>query len=97
MASASRDIRYWSERRATAVVAPEPADDSIVRFGLIVTIVREDNREQTFRICRIIRHRQGLRASTTSGIGAESDDGPSHGKLAIAGIAPLGSIRILVR
>jgi transcription elongation GreA/GreB family factor len=50
MASASRDIRYWSARRATAAVAPEPADNSVVRFGHTVTIAREDNREQTFRI-----------------------------------------------
>ena len=50
MASASRDVRYWSARRATAVVAPEPADTSAVRFGHTVTIAREDNREQTFRI-----------------------------------------------
>jgi transcription elongation GreA/GreB family factor len=49
-ASARRDIRYWSARRATAVVAPEPADNSVVRFGHTVTIVREDDRRQTFRI-----------------------------------------------
>jgi transcription elongation GreA/GreB family factor len=49
-ASARRDIRYWSARRATAIVAPKPADNSLVRFGHTVTILREDDRRQTFRI-----------------------------------------------
>lgn len=50
IAGAGRDVRYWSARRATAAVAPEPTDDSVVRFGHTVTIVREDDRLQTFRI-----------------------------------------------
>ncbi|WOH69023.1 transcription elongation factor GreA [Bradyrhizobium sp. BWA-3-5] len=50
LASARRDLRYWSARRATARVAPEPADNSVVRLGHTVTIVREDDRRQTFRI-----------------------------------------------
>src|ERR1700704_5155725 len=50
LAGARRDVRYWSARRATAVVAPEPADNSVVRFGHTVTIVREDDRQQTYRI-----------------------------------------------
>jgi transcription elongation GreA/GreB family factor len=50
LASARRDVRYWSARRATAVVAPQPADNSVVRFGHTVTIVREDGRRQTYRI-----------------------------------------------
>ncbi|WFU19795.1 transcription elongation factor GreA [Bradyrhizobium sp. CB3481] len=50
LASARRDLRYWSARRATAKVAPEPADNSVVRLGHTVTIVREDDRRQTFRI-----------------------------------------------
>lgn len=49
-ASARRDLRYWSARRATARVAPEPPDNSLVRLGHTVTIVREDDRRQTFRI-----------------------------------------------
>jgi transcription elongation GreA/GreB family factor len=49
-ATARRDLRYWSARRATARVAPEPADNSLVRLGHTVTIVREDDRRQTFRI-----------------------------------------------
>ena len=50
LASARRDVRYWSARRATAAVIPEPADHSVVRLGHTVTIVREDDRRQTFRI-----------------------------------------------
>jgi transcription elongation GreA/GreB family factor len=50
LAVARRDIRYWSARRATAAVVPEPSDNSAVRIGHTVTIVREDDRRQTFRI-----------------------------------------------
>jgi transcription elongation GreA/GreB family factor len=50
IAAASRDLRYWSARRATARVIPPPTDHSEVRFGTSVTIVRDDGREQTFRI-----------------------------------------------
>ena len=50
LAAARRDVRYWSARRATAAVIPEPADHSVVRLGHTVTIVREDDRRQTFRI-----------------------------------------------
>ena len=50
MAHASRDLRYWSARRASARVIPDPADTSQVRFGNSVTVRRADGREQTFRI-----------------------------------------------
>jgi transcription elongation GreA/GreB family factor len=50
MAQASRDLRYWSVRRATARVVPDADDTTQVRFGSTVTIVRDDGREQTFRI-----------------------------------------------
>jgi transcription elongation GreA/GreB family factor len=50
MASASRELRYWSARRATAHIVPNPGDNSRVRFGHSVTITRDDGREQTFRI-----------------------------------------------
>jgi transcription elongation GreA/GreB family factor len=50
LASASRDLRYWTARRGSAMVAPEPADNSVIRFGHTVTIVRQDDRRQTFRI-----------------------------------------------
>ncbi len=50
LAAARRDLRYWTARRATARVVPAPADPSEVRFGTAVTIMRDDGREQTFRI-----------------------------------------------
>jgi len=50
LSAAGRDLRFWTARRSTAVVAPEPDDNSVVRFGHTVTIVRNDGRKQTFRI-----------------------------------------------
>ena len=50
LGAAGRDLRYWTARRATARVVPAPTDRSEVRFGALVTIVRDDGREQTFRI-----------------------------------------------
>jgi transcription elongation GreA/GreB family factor len=49
-ARARRDLRYWTARHASARVLPPPADTSEVRFGAQVTIVRDDGREQIFRI-----------------------------------------------
>ena len=49
MARATRDLRYWSARRATAqLVETEP--EGRVRFGGSVTIERDDGRTQTWRI-----------------------------------------------
>jgi transcription elongation GreA/GreB family factor len=50
LAAAARDLRYWTARRATARVLEAPRDRSEVRFGTSVTILRDDGREQTFRI-----------------------------------------------
>jgi len=50
LAVASRDLRYWSARRATVRVIPSPTDTTEVRFGTSVSIRRSDGREQTFRI-----------------------------------------------
>lgn len=49
MARATRDLRYWSARRASAQLL-ETAPDGRVRFGGTVTIEREDGRTQTWRI-----------------------------------------------
>lgn len=49
MARATRDLRYWSARRASAQLV-ETAPDGRVRFGGAVTIEREDGRTQTWRI-----------------------------------------------
>jgi transcription elongation GreA/GreB family factor len=49
MARATRDLRYWSARRATAQLVETEADGR-VRFGGSVTIEREDGRTQTWKI-----------------------------------------------
>lgn len=49
MARATRDLRYWSARRASAQVV-ETETDGRVRFGGTVTIERDDGRSQTWRI-----------------------------------------------
>jgi transcription elongation GreA/GreB family factor len=50
LAKAARDVRYWSARRASAIVTPVVPGVDTVQFGNAVTIVRDDGREQTFRI-----------------------------------------------
>jgi transcription elongation GreA/GreB family factor len=50
LARTSRDLRYWTARRASADVIPPPKDTSTVHFGSTVTIARKDGRQQTFRI-----------------------------------------------
>lgn len=50
IAEISRDQRYWTARRATAEVVPPPTETDTVRFGLSVTIKRDDGRLQTYRI-----------------------------------------------
>ena len=49
MARATRDLRYWSARRASAQLT-EVEPDGRARFGGSVTIEREDGRVQTWRI-----------------------------------------------
>ena len=50
LAKTSRDLRYWTARRASAQVVQPPKDSSEVHFGSTVTIERGDGRRQTFRI-----------------------------------------------
>ncbi len=50
IARASRDLRYWSERRRTAQVMPAPSGITRVQFGSTVTIERGDGRKQVYRI-----------------------------------------------
>jgi len=49
MARATRDLRYWSARRASAQLVETQADGR-VRFGGSVTLEREDGRRQIWRI-----------------------------------------------
>jgi transcription elongation GreA/GreB family factor len=48
--TALRDFEYFSERVRSAELRPAPIDLETVGFGAEVTILREDNRRQTFRI-----------------------------------------------
>jgi transcription elongation GreA/GreB family factor len=50
MARATRDLRYWSSRRASAQLTEPLADGDVVQFGRTVEVEREDGRKQTFRI-----------------------------------------------
>ena len=49
-ATASREIRYWGARRASAEVVKTSDDKSKASFGMTVTLRRDDGREQSFRI-----------------------------------------------
>jgi transcription elongation GreA/GreB family factor len=49
-AMASRELRYWRARRASAEVAKPSEDKSKASFGMTVTLRRDDGREQIFRI-----------------------------------------------
>jgi len=50
MARATRDLRYWSARRASAqLVEGRPADGS-AGFGSTISFEREDGRRQAYRI-----------------------------------------------
>jgi transcription elongation GreA/GreB family factor len=50
LASARRELRYWSARRANAQIVSTNPDISAVQFGSTVTIIRDDGREQSFTI-----------------------------------------------
>jgi len=50
MARATRDLRYYAARRASAQLVPPGEDADKVSFGGAVTFEREDGRRQTFRI-----------------------------------------------
>jgi transcription elongation GreA/GreB family factor len=48
--AAARDLRYWTARRSSAELVPDPADADEVRFGTRVTLARSDGRRVTYRI-----------------------------------------------
>jgi len=50
MARATRDLRYWSARRASAQLTEPAPDGEVVQFGRTVDVERGDGRRQTFRI-----------------------------------------------
>ncbi|PZQ57309.1 MAG: transcription elongation factor GreA [Phenylobacterium zucineum] len=50
MARATRDLRYWSARRANAQLTEPEGEAGSIQFGGTVEIEREDGRRQAFRI-----------------------------------------------
>jgi transcription elongation GreA/GreB family factor len=50
MARATRDLRYWSARRASAQLTEPQGDADEAVFGTTVELEREDGRRQVFRI-----------------------------------------------
>lgn len=50
LARATRDLRYYNARRATAQLTEPAMDTDAVVFGSTVTFDRDDGRRQTFRI-----------------------------------------------
>lgn len=50
MARATRDLRYYSARRASAQLVESISNPRTVQFGTTVTLDREDGRRQVFRI-----------------------------------------------
>jgi transcription elongation GreA/GreB family factor len=50
LARASRDLKYWLVRRASAELIRPEALDGTVRFGVQVTLLRDDGRRQTYRL-----------------------------------------------
>ena len=49
-ARAGRDLRYWTARRNSAQVQPDPTGSDKVQFGSAVNILRSDGRRLSFRI-----------------------------------------------
>jgi len=50
MARATRDLRYWSARRASAQLTTPSTGERRVQFGHTVQFERDDGRRQSFRI-----------------------------------------------
>lgn len=50
IARASRDLRYWMQRRSTAQLVEAPARPETVSFATRVTLLRDDGRKHVFSI-----------------------------------------------
>lgn len=50
MARATRDLRYWSARRASAQLTEPAVEPGVVQFGHEVEFERDDGRRQAYRI-----------------------------------------------
>jgi transcription elongation GreA/GreB family factor len=50
VARCHRDLRYWTQRRASAEVVPAPIRRDRVRFGSTVTVALDDGSRRTLKI-----------------------------------------------
>jgi transcription elongation GreA/GreB family factor len=50
LARSERDLRYWTQRLASAEVVRSSGEDDVVRFGSEITLVDDDDHEQRYRI-----------------------------------------------
>jgi transcription elongation GreA/GreB family factor len=50
VATIGRDLRYWLARRSSAEVKPAPHQLETAAFGVKVTVERDGERRQTYRI-----------------------------------------------
>lgn len=50
IALVSRDLRYWNARRETAELSEPEPDETVVRFGMIVTLEDEDGKDHIWKI-----------------------------------------------
>ena len=50
IALVSRDLRYWNARRETAELSEPEPDETVVRFGMIVTLEDEDGKDHVWKI-----------------------------------------------
>jgi transcription elongation GreA/GreB family factor len=50
IALVARDLRYWTARRESAELSEPDPNDDVVRFGMRVTIVNDDEEERTWKI-----------------------------------------------
>ena len=88
---AGRELRYWTARRNSAQVQPDPVGSAEVQFGSAVNILRADGRRQSFRIVGEDEAdpSQGLlswasplaRAMMGKGIGEEIEAGATEAKI----------------
>ena len=50
IALVSRDLRYWNARRETAELSEPDENADVVRFGMSVTVVNDDDESHTWKI-----------------------------------------------
>ena len=50
LARVNRDLRYWTQRRATARVVPPPSSLDVVRFGVTVVLRFADATQRRFKL-----------------------------------------------